>query len=156
MRGLGWRLESERGGRTLKARLVVSMLAPLAFMAPAAAQQETGDPAAGHELASQLCTACHIVGTERVGSDVAPPFPTIAREPGMTLTRLHAWLGPGHPVLPHLALTPQQIADINAYLDALHEEPLEEETPRVETEEPPPAIERAPPEKLGEPIEPSD
>ena len=156
MRGLGWRLESERGGRTLKARLVVSMLAPLAFTSPAAAQQETGDPAAGHQLASQLCTACHIVGTERVGSDVAPPFPVIAREPDMTLTQLHAWLGPGHPVLPNLALTPQQIADINAYLDALHEEPVEEEMPRVETEEPPPALERAPPEELGEPIPPSD
>ena len=140
----------------MKARLVVSMLAPLACTVPAAAQQETGDPAAGHALASQLCTACHIIGTERVGSDVAPPFPVIARDPDMTLTDLHAWLGPGHPMLPNLALTPQQIADINAYLDALHEAPLEEETPRVETEEPPPAIERAPPEELGEPIEPSD
>jgi len=140
----------------LKARLVVSMLAPLAFTSPAAAQQGTGDPAAGHELAAQLCTACHIVGTERVGSDVAPPFPVLARNPDITLTQLHGWLGPGHPVLRHLALTPQQVADINAYLDALHEAPAEEETPRVETEEPPPAIERAPPEELGEPIEPRE
>ena len=156
MRALGWRLHSDRGGRTLKAPLVVSMLAPLAFTPPAAAQQEIGDPAAGQELASRLCTACHIVGTEQVGSDVAPPFPVIARDPDLTLTDLHAWLGPGHPMLPNLALTPQQIADINAYLDALHETPAEEEAPRVETEEPPPAIEQSPPEKLGEPIEPSD
>ena len=73
----------------------------------------------------------------------------------MTLTQLHAWVDPAHPVLPNLALTPQQIADINAYLDALHEAPAEEEPPRVETEEPPPAIEQSPPEELGEPIEPS-
>ncbi|HEX6111194.1 MAG TPA: hypothetical protein VFZ10_02725 [Geminicoccaceae bacterium] len=139
----------------MKARLGASMLTVLAVGLPAAAQEE-GDPVAGHELASQLCTACHIVGTEKVGSDVAPPFPVIAKNPDMTLTELHAWIGPAHPMLPDLALTPEQIADINAYLDALHEAPVEGETPRVETEEPPPAIEHAPPEELGEPIEPSD
>jgi mono/diheme cytochrome c family protein len=131
------------------------MLAAFACTLPVAAQQEIGDPAAGQELASQLCTACHIVGTERVGSDVAPPFPVIARDPDMTLTELHAWIGPAHPMLPNLALTPQQIADINAYLDSLHGADVEQ-APRVETEEPPPAIEQSPPEELGEPIEPSD
>jgi mono/diheme cytochrome c family protein len=139
----------------VEARLILSMLALLAFVRPAAAQQEGGDPAAGQELASQLCAACHIVGTEEVGSDVAPPFPVIARDPDMTLTELHAWIGPAHPMLPNLALTPQQIADINAYLDTLHDADIEQ-APRIETEEPPAAVEDAPPEKLGEPIEPSD
>jgi mono/diheme cytochrome c family protein len=134
---------------------IVSMLPLLALTRPAAAQQATGDPAAGHELAAQLCAACHIVGTERVGSDVAPPFLVIARDPDMTLSELHAWIGPAHPTLPDLALTPRQIADINAYLDTLHGAEVEP-TPRTETEEPPPAVEDAPPEKLGEPIEPSD
>jgi cytochrome c2 len=64
---------------TVKAKLVSALLAVLAVARPAVAQQENGDPTAGHELASRLCTACHIVGTERVGSDVAPPFATIAR-----------------------------------------------------------------------------
>ena len=137
----------------MKARLGASLLAVLAVAVPAAAQED-GDPVAGQELATQLCTACHIVGTERVGSDVAPPFPVIAKDPAMTLTQLHAWVDPAHPVLPDLALTPQQIADINAYLDALHEAPAEQEPPRVQTEEP--AIEDAPPEELGEPIAPSD
>ena len=137
----------------VKARLGASLLAVLAVAVPAAAQED-GDPVAGQELATQLCTACHIVGTERVGSDVAPPFPVIAKDPAMTLTQLHAWVDPAHPVLPDLALTPQQIADINAYLDALHEAPAEQEPPRVQTEEP--AIEQAPPEELGEPIAPSD
>jgi hypothetical protein len=58
-----------------------------------------------------------------------------------------------HPILPNLALTPQQIADINAYLDSLRG-PAADELPRVETEEPPPALEDAPPEELGEPIAP--
>jgi mono/diheme cytochrome c family protein len=140
----------------VRARLGASLLTVVAVALPAVAQEEEGDPVVGQELATQLCTACHIVGTEDVGSDVAPPFPVIARDPEMTLTELHAWAGPGHPVLPNLALTPEQIADINAYLDSLHEAPAEEEPPRVETEEPPPAIEQSPPEKLGEPITPSD
>ena len=139
----------------MSAKLVAAVLAVLAVARPAAAQQKEGDPTAGRELASQLCTACHIVGTERVGSDVAPPFATIARDPDMTLTELHAWIGPAHPMLPNLALTREQIADINAYLDTLHGAKVEE-APWRETEEPPPAIEDAPPERLGDPIEPSD
>ena len=136
----------------MQARVIASMLVLIAAALPAAAQQVIGNPDAGHELASKLCTACHIVGTERAGSDVAPPFPVIAREPEISLTTLHGWNGPMHPMLPNLALTAQQTADINAYLDMLHGE----QTPRVKTEEPPPALEDAPPDKLGEPIKPSD
>lgn len=128
---------------------------------PAAAQEP--DPAAGLGLAERLCTSCHIVGTERVGNDVAPPFPVIAKDPETTLTDLHAWHGPGHPLLPNLALSAQQIADINAYLDSLRDgraEPAagppgqpEGASPRIETEEPPPAILDSPPEQIGPPIE---
>jgi mono/diheme cytochrome c family protein len=148
-------LRSNREGEPVKARLGASMLTVLAVALPAAAQ-EAGDPVVGQELATQLCTACHIVGTEQVGSDVAPPFLVIAKDPDMTLTQLHGWPGPAHPVLPKLALTPEQIADINAYLDALHEAPPEAEPPRGEAEEPPAAMEQSPPEEIGEPIEPSD
>lgn len=136
----------------MKRTIFGGALAALAVTLPAAAQEQ-GDPAAGRELASQLCSACHIVGTEAVGSDAAPPFPVIAKDPTMTITGLHAWIEPRHPVLPDLALTPQQIADINAYLDSLRG-PAAEEPPRVKTEEPPPALEQAPPEELGKPIEP--
>jgi mono/diheme cytochrome c family protein len=135
----------------VKARLIASMLVLIAAAPPAAAQQLIGNPDAGHQLASKLCSACHIVGAQRAGSDVAPPFLVIARDPEITLTALHGWNGPAHPTLPNLALTAQQTADINAYLDSLHGA----EAPRVKTEEPPPALEDAPPEKLGEPIKPS-
>jgi mono/diheme cytochrome c family protein len=140
-----------RGNTNVKARLIASMLVLIAAAPPVAAQQVIGNADAGHELASRLCTACHFVGTERSGSDVAPPFLVIARDPQMTLTALHAWVGLPHPMR-NLALTRQQTADINAYLDTLHGE----QAPRVKTEEPPPALEDAPPEKLGEPIKPSD
>ena len=137
----------------MQARWIMSMLAVLAATPPAAAQ-ETGDPTAGQRLATRLCSACHIVGTERVGSDVAPPFAVLAADPDTTVTELHAWIGPGHPVLPHLALTPKQIADINAYLDTLRGADVDQ-APRGGTEERPPALGAAPPEKLGEPIKPS-
>jgi mono/diheme cytochrome c family protein len=137
------------GNRNVKARLIASTMALIAGT-PAAAQQVIGNPDAGHELAAKLCSACHIVGTEQSGSDVAPPFLVIARDPQMTLIALHGWVGPQHPMR-NLALSGQQIADINAYLDTLHGE----QTPRVKTEEPPPALKQAPPDKLGEPIKPS-
>jgi mono/diheme cytochrome c family protein len=129
---------------------VGGVLIAVAVALPAAAQ-ERGDPAAGHELASQLCTSCHIVGTEAVGSDVAPPFPVIAKDPELTFGERQAWLSPMHPILPNLALTPQQIADINAYLDSLRPG-YEEPPPRAGTEQP--TLEGAPPERLGEPIAP--
>ena len=123
------------------------LAAPLA-VALAAAAQEPGDAEAGHELASKLCAACHIVGDERSGSDQAPPFPAIAKDPGVSLAELHGWGGAGHPMLPNLALTPKQVADINAYLDSLRG------VPPVERAAPPkkPALPQAPPEKIGPPI----
>ena len=136
-------------------------LAATILAVAAAAAQEPGNPAAGQELAAQLCSTCHIVGTERVGSDAAPPFPVLAKDPGLTFTELHGWTGPMHPILPNLALTPKQIADINAYLDSLR--PADEDepqpaagTPEVDDEEGerPPALEEAPAERIGDPIEP--
>jgi mono/diheme cytochrome c family protein len=119
-------------------------------LAPAAAQEE-GSAEAGHELAARLCTACHIVGDERSGSDMAPPFPVIARNPALSLEQLHGWGGPGHPMLPDLALTPAQVADINAYLDSLREEgdaPPEPPAPAPRKGDLPPT----PPERIGPPI----
>jgi len=123
---------------------------------PAGAQEP--DAQAGLELARDLCTGCHIVGPQRVGSDAAPPFAALARDPEMTLDALHAWPGPNHPVMGDMALTRTQIADINAYLDRLREGasvPAEADEPaEVEREEQRPAIEDAPAERLGEPITP--
>jgi mono/diheme cytochrome c family protein len=137
----------------LRIELLGATLIILALATPAAAQPE-GDAMAGRELASQLCAGCHIVGTERVGSDAAPPFPSIARDPSMTVTELHGWIGPTHPMLPNLALTPEQTADINAYLDSLRGPGSEDEPERLETEPPPPEIEQSPPERIGPPIGP--
>jgi mono/diheme cytochrome c family protein len=129
------------------AGLLVAVLTAIAMIRPLAAQQ-AGDAAAGRELASKLCGGCHIVGTERVGSDVAPPFLAIAKDPDVTLTELHGWRGPGHPLLPNLALTTRQTGDINAYLDSLHDAAA----PAAPRAEPRPTLPPAPPDKIGEPI----
>jgi mono/diheme cytochrome c family protein len=126
----------------------------IALTTPATAQPQEGDAAAGRELASELCAGCHIVGTERVGSDAAPPFPSIAQDPNITVTELHGWIGPTHPMLPNLALTPEQTADINAYLDSLRSSDSEAEPQRLETEQPPQELEQSPPERIGPPIGP--
>lgn len=139
----------------MKARLLGATLVAVALAQGAAAQQpEDGDPAAGRELASRLCTGCHIVGTERVGSDAAPPFPAIARDPEITVTELHGWIGPRHPMLPNLALTPAQTADINAYLDSLRAGEPPAGAARPGTGEAPPVLGPSPPERIGPPIEP--
>ncbi len=133
----------------LSPKFVVGALSVLVAASPAAAQ-EKGDPAAGHELAAKVCSSCHIVGSERVGSDAAPPFSAIANDPDMTFTELHAWRGAMHPVISNLALSRKQIADVNAYLDSLRAPAGA--APAVPAA-PPPAILNAPPEKLGAPIE---
>ena len=147
----------------MKPGVFAGALGMVGLALPAGAQEE-GSAAHGLELAAQLCSACHIVGVEPIGSDVAPPFPAIAKDPDISLRELHGWGGPLHPMLPNLALTPQQVADINAYLDSLREpeaepgaadeEVPEGASPRIETEKPPPAIEQAPPEQIGPPVTP--
>jgi mono/diheme cytochrome c family protein len=132
------------------ARYVGSALGLAATLAAApAAAEEEGSAEAGHELASQLCSSCHIVGSERSGSDLAPPFPVIARNPRLTMEELHGWGGGGHPIMPALALTPDQIADVNAYLDSLREDAAPEPpaAPPRKRELP-----QTPPERIGPPI----
>jgi mono/diheme cytochrome c family protein len=124
-------------------------LAAALAVAPAMAQQP-GSAEAGHELASKLCSGCHIVGNEPSGSDLAPPFLVIAKDPDTSLIELHSWLHTGHPTLRTLALNAKQIADINAYLDSLRGDapaPAERATPPAER-----TLPKAPPDRIGPPI----
>ncbi|MGH6944533.1 MAG: c-type cytochrome [Geminicoccaceae bacterium] len=114
---------------------------------PAVAQQP-GDATAGRELAAKLCSSCHIVGNQRSGSDQAPPFPAIAKDPEVSLTQLHGWGGTGHPMLPKLALSQEQVADINAYLDSLRGLPPAEGAASPDKR----VLPSAPAERIGPPI----
>jgi mono/diheme cytochrome c family protein len=143
-------LDRQREEAVMRSYLASALCSAVTLaLTPAAAQQQ-GSAEAGHRLASQLCTACHIVGGERSGSDLAPPFPVIARNPGLSLEQLHGWGGPGHPMLPDLALTPDQVADINAYLDSLRDQ---DAAPRPPARAPRKGdLPQTPPERIGPPI----
>jgi cytochrome c553 len=140
----------------VKRCMIAGTLAAFTVAGPAAAQQR-GNAAAGHDFANKFCSSCHIVGSERVGSDVAPPFRAIAADPNKTFTELHAWRGPMHPVISNLSLTKREIADIDAYLDSLRpsSQPGAQPPAPAPAKKPPPAIRNAPPEKLGKPIKPA-
>jgi mono/diheme cytochrome c family protein len=135
------------GEKSRMSRILGSALAVLAGMSMSALAQEPGSAEAGHELARNLCTSCHIVGNETSGSDLAPPFLVIARDPNTTPVALHSWDEAGHPTLSHLALTPKQVADIDAYLDSLRGR--EPSGAAAEFER---TLPQAPPDRIGAPI----
>jgi len=98
-------------GRAVIAALLLCGLSAL----PAAA----GDAQAGHLLARQWCTGCHIVDDSNQGRDTAPPFATIARRHAGDRGWVRAWLNSSHPSMPNFNLSRQQIDDVIAYLDSL-------------------------------------
>ena len=99
---------------------VVMLAGVLAGSACAAdAQYTPGNPEAGHLYAREVCSPCHAVTAEQASQRtiaVAPDFQTIANTPGMTATALRAFLQTPHPKMPNLILTPDQSADVIAFL----------------------------------------
>ena len=85
----------------------------------AAPARAAGDAEAGHQLASQWCTGCHIVDNSQQGPDTAPPFPAVARRTPQDHSWVRAWLAAPHPPMPNFNLSRRQIDDIVAYLDSL-------------------------------------
>lgn len=93
-----------------------------AITAVADARDGSGDPAAGHAFAQQVCSPCHAVTPDRKSPrllDIAPDFQAIANTRGMTATALRAFLTTSHPKMPNLILTPEQSADVIAYILSL-------------------------------------
>jgi mono/diheme cytochrome c family protein len=95
-------------------------LAATAFNAKA----QDGDIAAGHAFAREACKACHIVEAEEGSSRmivIGPAFRNIANTPGMTATAIRVFLTSSHPKMPNLILTPEEIADVSAYILSLRD-----------------------------------
>jgi cytochrome c len=87
--------------------------------------QEAGDPAAGHTFARSLCAVCHAVDadTDQSPNPSAPTFSRIAAEPGMTATALSVILRNPHREMPDLILSPDERANVIAYILTLkHQE----------------------------------
>lgn len=96
---------------------VFSFLVFVGLASPAIA---AGDADAGHALARQWCAECHIVDAEQTrGSADVAPFAAIANSESLTREGLSAFLADPHPVMPGMALSREEIADIVAYVETL-------------------------------------
>jgi cytochrome c len=91
------------------------------------AHAQDGDIAAGHSFARAACSACHVVDAEeqRIPRHIfiAPGFRNIANRPGMTATALRVFLTTSHPKMPNPIVTPEQMADVIAYILSLRSKP---------------------------------
>jgi mono/diheme cytochrome c family protein len=88
------------------------------------AQEASGNSEAGRVHAREVCSPCHAVTAEQAAQRtiaIAPDFQTIANTPGMTATALRAFLQTPHPKMPNLILTPDQSADVIAFLLSLRD-----------------------------------
>jgi mono/diheme cytochrome c family protein len=112
---------SRTGVRNLRA-VLSTMTAGLAVLAADAATraQESlpGDPVAGRAFVRENCADCHDV--ERVWSELTPfygpAFVDIAASPGLTATRLRAFLRTPHVEMPDFIFTEQEVDDIISYI----------------------------------------
>jgi mono/diheme cytochrome c family protein len=81
------------------------------------------DPTHGQELASKLCSNCHLVGSgqqEQANADI-PSFHEIANKQGQTAGAIMAHIVlPKHP-MPTIPLTKSELADLSAYILSLRE-----------------------------------
>ena len=90
---------------------LLAMLVVLPGMAAAA------DAANGEVLAKRWCASCHVVAADqRAGSGQAPPFSAIGKRPDLDATRLAIFLMAPHPVMPDMALSRNEAADLAAYI----------------------------------------
>jgi mono/diheme cytochrome c family protein len=99
---------------TLIAALAASTLSALA---------EDGNIAAGLSFAREACGACHVVEAEHQRIPrrifIGPGFRNIANTPGMNATALRVFLTTSHPKMPTPIVTPEQMADVIAYILSL-------------------------------------
>ena len=100
--------------------MAFAVLAATAFSAKA----QEGDVTTGHAFAREACKACHMVEPEQRSPrriDIGPAFRDIATTPGMTATAIRVFLTSSHPKMPNLILTPEETADVTAYILSLRE-----------------------------------
>ena len=100
---------------------LVGALAVLAGQA--GAQDLPGDPAAGADLAHEVCAVCHLVAEDQpTDPGVGPSLIEVAGHPATTELSLRAFLQTPHATMPNLMLTPEETDDIVAYLLSLKDE----------------------------------
>ena len=74
----------------------------------------------GKTLVIRWCSSCHLVQRDqRVASDQAPPFASLAKMPNLDANKLAFLLLSPHPNMPSLSLSRAEIADIADYIATL-------------------------------------
>jgi mono/diheme cytochrome c family protein len=74
----------------------------------------------GKILANRWCSSCHVVDHEqKLATDQAPPFASIARTPSFDASKLAFLLLKPHPNMPKLELSRGEIADLAGYIATL-------------------------------------
>ncbi len=91
-----------------------------ALVVPAFAQEQAPPPsaAAGQALAQRWCAPCHLVRL-RLSPIDPPTFYAISHDPSKTPDYLRKFFTSPHKDMPPIQLTPSQIEDIIAYLEAM-------------------------------------
>ena len=105
----------------------IALAALVAAMSCAASAQlalPKGNPDSGKAFALQACSVCHVVASgqltpPRIANAVS--FRSIAHSEGMTELKLQRILATPHPVMPNLILTPEEAADVIAYIISLRD-----------------------------------
>jgi mono/diheme cytochrome c family protein len=79
------------------------------------------DAANGLRIAHRWCEACHVVTPTqtRPATDQAPPFASIAKEPGFDPGKVALFLLDPHPKMPDMGLSRSDAADLAAYIATL-------------------------------------
>jgi mono/diheme cytochrome c family protein len=74
----------------------------------------------GKVLAERWCSSCHVADHEqKLATDQAPPFASIARMPAFDASKLALLLLKPHPNMPTLSLSRAEITDIAEYIAEL-------------------------------------
>jgi mono/diheme cytochrome c family protein len=105
-----FRVTMVRAAGAAVALVAMSVIAPVALAA---------DPEKGEELARRWCAACHVVASGQPTTRTeAPPFSTIARQPGFDAARVALFLLDPHPKMPDMGLSRRAAEDLAAYIAA--------------------------------------
>jgi len=97
----------------------------LGLLSPQAWAQQSGDAKQGAGLARDWCASCHVVGTEPGGrgTDSAPSFARIARDPAKGPDYVRGVLNAPHPPMPFMPLSRAAMNDLVAYFRELAAKP---------------------------------
>jgi len=105
--------------------LAAGAVTTLAAGAPAAGVQAAEfNTAAGKQIATEWCAACHIIeeGQGETMSTAAPSFFDIAADPAVTETGLRAFFASPHDQMPDLQISNSEADNLIAYILSLRKQ----------------------------------